>query len=35
MAFFLGANLNARYDADDEVMLEHIIRRFETGEFDE
>lgn len=34
MALFFGANLNSRYDKEDEIMLEHIIRRYEAGEFD-
>jgi hypothetical protein len=34
MALFFGANLNARYDKEDEIMLEHIIKRYEAGDFE-
>lgn len=34
MALLVGANLNARYKQEKEGMLEHIIKRYETGGFD-
>jgi len=33
MAFMAGANLNSRYDPDENIMIEHIIRRFKSGVF--
>ena len=33
MAFMAGANLNSRYEPDENIMIEHIIRRFKSGEF--
>lgn len=33
MAVMAGANLNSRYDPDENMMIEHIIRRYKSGEF--
>jgi hypothetical protein len=33
-AFTFGANLNAGYNAQDDAMIEHIIRRYKAGEFE-
>jgi len=32
-AFMFGANLNSDYKPEDEAMIEHIIRRYNAGEF--
>lgn len=32
-AFMFGANLNSRYDPEDDAMIEHIIKRYKNGEF--
>jgi hypothetical protein len=32
-AFMFGANLNSDYKPEDEAMIEHIIRRYKSGEF--
>jgi len=32
-AFMFGANLNSSYDPEADKMIEHIIRRYKTGEF--
>jgi hypothetical protein len=32
-AFMFGANLNANYDPEEDKMIEHIIRRYKSGEF--
>jgi hypothetical protein len=32
-AFMFGANLNSSYNPEDEAMIEHIIRRYKSGEF--
>lgn len=32
-AFMFGANLNSSYDPEDEAMIEHLIRRYRSGEF--
>jgi hypothetical protein len=32
-AFMFGANLNSSYDPDDNAMIEHIIKRYKSGEF--
>ena len=33
MAFMAGANLNIKYDPEDNVMIENIIQRYRSGEF--
>jgi len=33
MAFMAGANLNSRYEPEENVMIEHIIRRYKSGAF--
>ena len=33
MAFSLGANLKSEYDPEEDGMIEHIIRRYNAGEF--
>jgi len=33
MAFMAGANLNSRYDPEENEMIEHIIKRYSSGEF--
>jgi len=33
MAFMAGANLNSKYDPGENIMMEHIIRRYKSGEF--
>ena len=33
MAFMAGANLNSKYDPEENMMMEHILRRFKSGEF--
>ena len=33
MAFLAGANLNSKYDPEENIMMEHIIRRFKSCEF--
>jgi hypothetical protein len=33
MAFMAGANLNSRYNPEENEMIEHIIRRYGSGEF--
>ncbi len=33
MAFMAGANLRSSYDPEENEMIEHIIRRFKSGEF--
>ena len=32
-AFMFGANLNSSYNPEDDAMIEHIIRRYKSGEF--
>ena len=32
-AFMFGANLNSSYNPEDDLMIEHIIRRYRSGEF--
>jgi len=32
-AFLFGANLNSSYNAEDDAMIEHIIRRYKVGAF--
>lgn len=32
-AFMAGANLNSRYEPENDAMIEHIIRRYKAGEF--
>jgi hypothetical protein len=34
MAFTFGANLKSDYDPEDDSMIEHIIRRYNAGDFD-
>ncbi len=33
LAFMAGANLNSNYDPNENIMIEHIIRRYKSGEF--
>lgn len=33
LAFMAGANLNSTYDAEENKMIEHIIQRYKSGEF--
>jgi hypothetical protein len=33
MAFMAGANLNSKYDPANNAMIEHIIKRYKSGEF--
>ena len=33
LAFMAGANLNSSYDPNENKMIEHIIRRYKSGEF--
>jgi hypothetical protein len=33
MAFMAGANLNSEYNPEENLMIEHIIRRYRSGEF--
>ena len=33
MAFMAGANLNSRYDPEENKMIEHIIQRYKSGVF--
>ncbi len=33
LAFMAGANLNSKYDPEENKMIEHIIRRYKSGEF--
>jgi hypothetical protein len=34
MAFTFGANLKSDYDPEDDSMIEHIIRRYNAGDFE-